>query len=177
MFQENRGGWRIDLSRRPARTGRPRRRTGLVADGDGRRHSPVEAGPELLEAGEFRRLVARPRHAQTDPGLQLARSDLLLGPDRPTLSLVLQRGRQLRAEDFRDFDLILGMDENNVRTLKRLAPEGAAGKVHLFLDYASGRRQDVPDPYHEGAEAFEALYQMLEAGCSSLLVRLGERTS
>ena len=87
------------------------------------------------------------------------------------------RGRQVQAEDFRDFDLILGMDENNVRTLRRLAPEGAAGKVHLFLDYASGRRQDVPDPYHEGAEAFEALYQMLEAGCSSLLVRLGERTS
>ncbi|OCO99702.1 MULTISPECIES: low molecular weight protein-tyrosine-phosphatase [unclassified Ensifer] len=87
------------------------------------------------------------------------------------------RGRQVAAADFNDFDLILGMDDSNVRALKRLAPEGTAEKVHLFLDYASGREQDVPDPYYEGAEAFEALYQMLEAGCSSLLDRLGARTS
>ncbi len=87
------------------------------------------------------------------------------------------RGRQVRPEDFRNFDLILGMDENKVRTLKRLAPEGAAEKVRLFLDYASGRSEDVPDPYYEGPEAFEALYQMLDAGCSSLLVRFGERAS
>ncbi|WP_104665448.1 low molecular weight protein-tyrosine-phosphatase [Ensifer adhaerens] len=87
------------------------------------------------------------------------------------------RGRRVAAADFSDFDLILGMDENNVGTLKRLAPEGTAAKVHLFLDYASGDGQDVPDPYYEGPEAFEALYQMLEAGCSSLLERLGERAS
>ncbi len=87
------------------------------------------------------------------------------------------RGRQVRPDDFRDFDLILGMDENNVRTLKRLAPADAAEKVHLFLDYASARNQDVPDPYYEGPEAFEALYQMLEAGCSSLLERFGDRAS
>lgn len=87
------------------------------------------------------------------------------------------RGRQVAAADFNDFDLILAMDENNVRALKRLAPEGTVEKVHLFLDYASGDDRDVPDPYYEGAEAFEALYQMLEAGCSSLLERLGARTS
>jgi len=87
------------------------------------------------------------------------------------------RGRQVAAADFDDFDIILGMDENNVRTLKSLAPEGTAQKVHLFLYYASGEGADVPDPYYDGPEAFEALYQMLEAGCSSLLERFGERTS
>lgn len=87
------------------------------------------------------------------------------------------RGRQVAAADFDDFDIILGMDENNVRALRRLAPEGTAQKVHLFLDYASGESRDVPDPYYDGPEAFEALYQMLEAGCSSLLERFGERNS
>jgi protein-tyrosine phosphatase len=57
------------------------------------------------------------------------------------------------------------------------SPAGTADKVQLFLGYATGRSQNVPDPYYEGAEAFEALYQMLDAGCSSLLERLGERTS
>lgn len=106
-------------------------------------------------------------------------------PDRRSIRAAQQHGidisglcgRQVGLEDFTAFDLILGMDESNVATLKRLAPEGTAEKVHLFLGYATGRNQDVPDPYYEGAEAFEALYQMLEAGCSSLLERLGERTS
>lgn len=96
---------------------------------------------------------------------------------RHGIDISILRGRQVAAADFSDFDLILGMDENNVRTLKRLAPDGTAQKVHLFLDYASGDLRDVSDPYYEGREAFEALYQMLEAGCSSLLERLGERTS
>lgn len=87
------------------------------------------------------------------------------------------RGRQVRHSDFADFDLILGMDANNVAALKRLAPSGTADKAHLFLGYATGLSQDVPDPYYEGAAAFEALYQMLEAGCSSLLERFGERAS
>ncbi|WDZ76437.1 low molecular weight phosphotyrosine protein phosphatase [Ensifer adhaerens] len=106
-------------------------------------------------------------------------------PDSRSIKVALRHGidisalsgRQVRLEDFRDFDLLLGMDENNVRTLKRQAPEGTAEKVHLFLRYASGLGQDVPDPYYDGPEAFEALYQMLEAGCSSLLERFGDRAS
>ncbi|MCA1368955.1 low molecular weight phosphotyrosine protein phosphatase [Bradyrhizobium sp. BRP14] len=86
------------------------------------------------------------------------------------------RGRKIAMADFSDFDLILGMDGSNVRDLRRLAPSAAAHKVHLFLHYAQGRNEDVPDPYYEAAEAFEALYQALEAGCSSLLAKL-ERTS
>ncbi|OHV83291.1 hypothetical protein LCM4579_16375 [Ensifer sp. LCM 4579] len=84
------------------------------------------------------------------------------------------RGRQLRVADFDRIDLIPGMDGHNVRTVSGLAP--SAPKVHLFMDYTLGRREDVPDPYYEIDPAFEALYQMLEAGCSSLLAKL-ERAS
>ncbi len=86
------------------------------------------------------------------------------------------RGRKIAVADFAAFDLILGMDGSNVRDLRRLAPPAAAHKVHLFLAYAEDRNEDVPDPYYQTAEAFEALYQALEAGCSSLLAKL-ERTS
>ncbi len=87
------------------------------------------------------------------------------------------RARRVSKADFASFDLILGMDGENVRTLRQLAPAAHDGKIDLFLRYASGRDQDVPDPYYDGPEAFERLYQMLEAGCSSLLDRLEERTS
>lgn len=85
------------------------------------------------------------------------------------------RGRQIAAADFDAFDLILGMDGRNVCDLRAFMP-AAAHKVHLFMNYALDRDDDVPDPYHETAEAFERLYQMLEAGCSSLLAKL-ERAS
>lgn len=87
------------------------------------------------------------------------------------------RGRQISAADFAAFDLILGMDMSNVRDLSALAPAAMAGKVHLFMRYATGHAGDVPDPYYETADVFEALYQMLEAGCLSLLARLEERAS
>lgn len=87
------------------------------------------------------------------------------------------RGRQISAADFAAFDLILGMDMSNVRDLSALAPEAMAGKVDLFMRYATGQPGDVPDPYYEAPDVFEALYQMLEAGCLSLLERLGERAS
>ncbi|MQW86647.1 low molecular weight protein-tyrosine-phosphatase [Sinorhizobium saheli] len=92
------------------------------------------------------------------------------------IDIAALRGRKIDVADFAAFDLILGMDRANVRDLRALAPEATADKVHLFMDYAAGRDEDVPDPYYEAAGAFEALYQMLEAGCSSLLARL-ERSS
>ncbi len=86
------------------------------------------------------------------------------------------RGRKIAAADFTAFDLILCMDKSNLRDLRLLAPAATAHKVHLFQTFAAGRDEDVPDPYYEPAEAFEALYQTLEAGCSSLLARF-ERSS
>ncbi|MGH6806554.1 MAG: low molecular weight protein-tyrosine-phosphatase [Ensifer adhaerens] len=106
-------------------------------------------------------------------------------PDRRSIAVARRhgidisglRGRKVGKPDFEAFDLILGMDEENVRALRQMAPAELSAKVHLFMAYALGRNQDVPDPYYDGPEAFERLYQMLEAGCSSLLERLDERAS
>ena len=77
-----------------------------------------------------------------------------------------------RQADLAAFNPILGMDSRNVAELRGLASPETARKVHLFMAFATGRSDDVPDPYYETADAFEALYQMLEAGCSSLLAKL-----
>lgn len=79
-----------------------------------------------------------------------------------------QKARRVRADDFRDFDLILGMDRSNVDELRRLAPPDALGRVHLFLDYALGRDSDVPDPYYGGPEGFADVYRMIREASEAL---------
>ena len=84
-----------------------------------------------------------------------------------------QRARRITAGDFRDFDLLIGMDGGHVAQLRRLAPRGGADKIRLFLDYAPGPRgRDVPDPYYGDAEDFEQVLDLVEAGVDGLLDHL-----
>ena len=60
--------------------------------------------------------------------------------------------RQVKAWDFDDFDLIVGMDAGNVRDLLRLAPTAEARrKVVMMGDYIgkNAHYDYVPDPYYE----------------------------
>jgi protein-tyrosine phosphatase len=101
-------------------------------------------------------------------------------PDRRSIAIArkhgidisLQRARQVSQADFETFDLILAMDGGNLAKLLRKAPENRKHKIHLFLDYASGRHENVPDPYFGGDDGFLAVYNMLFAGCSSLLEKM-----
>ncbi|CAN7302990.1 low molecular weight protein-tyrosine-phosphatase [Pararhizobium sp. LjRoot238] len=96
---------------------------------------------------------------------------------RHGIDITGQRGRKIDASDFEAFDLIFAMDRNNLATLRALAPPAARRKLHLFLDYTLGVERDVPDPYYEGPEGFEAVYSMLFEGCSSLIGRLEDSGS
>lgn len=81
--------------------------------------------------------------------------------------------RQVRTEDFEEFDLILAMDRSNQADL--LAMEGAdAAKVRLFREMAGEGALDVPDPYYGGDDGFDEVLDILERGCASVLV--GVRT-
>ncbi len=55
------------------------------------------------------------------------------------------RARQVCAEDFDRFDLILAMDRENLSDLRALDPGGGA-VLRLYLDPVGGG--DVPDPYY-----------------------------
>ncbi len=82
------------------------------------------------------------------------------------------RARQVKAWDFDDFDLIVGMDDGNIRDLQRLAPSAAArGKVVMMGRYIRNNRyyDYVPDPYYEGSEGFELVLDLLEDACANLL--------
>ena len=81
------------------------------------------------------------------------------------------RSRQVRVDDFEEFDLILGMDDKNIQNLRDLAPTPEAmDKIERMTDYGNDLGYDyVPDPYYSGAEGFELVLDLLENACSGLL--------
>jgi protein-tyrosine phosphatase len=92
------------------------------------------------------------------------------------------RARQVRAEDFEHFDLILAMDRSNERALRQLAPkESSSAKVHLLREFdpaGTGLDDlDVPDPYYDGQRGFDIVLDQVQAACAGLLehVRVTER--
>jgi len=85
------------------------------------------------------------------------------------------RARQVRAADFDDFDLIVGMDATNVEDLRyKAATIEQQDKVVMMGDYIRQfpHYDHVPDPYYEGSEGFELVLDLLEDACDNLLDRI-----
>ena len=74
--------------------------------------------------------------------------------------------RQLRRGDYEDWDLFIGMDEANLRNMRRLFGGDPAGKCSLLLSHTN-RPGEVADPWYTGD--FEATWQDVEEGCQALL--------
>ncbi len=76
--------------------------------------------------------------------------------------------------DFEDFDYIIGMDDQNIKDLKRLAGSDASiNKISRMTDYCERFVHDaVPDPYYGGATGFELVLDLLEDACEGLIKTL-----
>lgn len=84
-----------------------------------------------------------------------------------------QRARQVCLDDFENFDLLVGMDRSNRETLLGLAPEKHTHKVRLLLEFAPGTGiEEVPDPYYGGANGFDKVFDLIDAGTQGLLASL-----
>ena len=80
--------------------------------------------------------------------------------------------RQLTKNDYKEFDLLVGMDGANLRNMHRICGGDPDGKIHLLLDYTD-RPGDVADPWY--TDDFEATWQDVLAGCHGLLRELLQR--
>ena len=81
--------------------------------------------------------------------------------------------RQLCAEDFDRFDLIVVMDRSNRRNV--LAAGAPADKVRLMRSFdpsLQGGEADVPDPYYGGDDGFEEIYGMLVRAAEGLVAEI-----
>ena len=104
-------------------------------------------------------------------------------PDPRSQAAALARGidisalqaRQVSAEDFHRFDLILAMDQSNLEHLKQIQPAAAKAELDLYLQRYQLPLSEVPDPYYGGAEGFEQVLNLLEQASQKLLTELKGR--
>ncbi len=87
------------------------------------------------------------------------------------ISCAGKTARQMEARDYRDRDLLLGMDGANLRDMRRIAGGDPEGKIRLLMDYTS-RPRDVADPWYTGD--FDETWDDLLEGCTALLRALEE---
>ena len=76
------------------------------------------------------------------------------------------RARSLEPEDLDAYDHVWVMDRGHLNQLHRRY--GARSNVRLFLEATAPdgvRAREVPDPYLGEAAAFEAVLDLVEAGC------------
>lgn len=74
--------------------------------------------------------------------------------------------RQMTRADYDRFDLLIGMDDWNIRNMRRICGGDPEGKIIRLLDLTN-RPGDVADPWYTGD--FEATWQDVLLGCQALL--------
>ncbi|MGH8188351.1 MAG: low molecular weight protein-tyrosine-phosphatase [Steroidobacteraceae bacterium] len=130
--------------------------------------------------GVFRALLAS-RAPQLDIEVDSAgTADYHVGepPDARAIAAAARRGidlsslraRTVRQSDFTHYDLILAMDEENLRELRRRAPQGQHERIRLLMDFVpAAPSRAVPDPYYGGPLGFEQVLDLLEEAAEGLL--------
>ena len=73
---------------------------------------------------------------------------------------------QMTMQDYREYDYVIGMDQNNLRNMKRMTGNDSLNKLHLLLDYTD-RPGDIADPWYTGN--FDQTYEDIVEGCRGLL--------
>lgn len=82
------------------------------------------------------------------------------------------RSRTVRPSDFDYFDIIIGMDDNNIASLRNAAPTfEVERKIVRMADFALDHPEAdyIPDPYWEGRAGFIHVLDLLEDANSHLL--------
>jgi protein-tyrosine phosphatase len=84
------------------------------------------------------------------------------------------KARKVVASDFKRFDLLLAMDQQNYEDLRAICPDEYLDKIKLMLSYGSLGHIEVPDPYYGGTKGFERVLDLLEDACDGLIAQLCE---
>jgi low molecular weight phosphotyrosine protein phosphatase len=100
-------------------------------------------------------------------------------PDRRALRILSEKGitfshtvRQIQGRDFTHYDWIFGMDNENIRALNSMAPEGSTAKIELLGSYDTNNILIIRDPYYDDDDqgfydCFDQCYRSVKAFLSA----------
>lgn len=91
--------------------------------------------------------------------------------DRLGIDYSEKRARQMTKKDYQDYDMLIGMDDWNMRNMNRIAGGDPDGKLYLLMDFTD-RPGEVADPWY--TRNFEVTYRDVMDGCEGLLAYLEE---
>ena len=77
---------------------------------------------------------------------------------------------QMTKDDYKYYDMIIGMDHNNIRNIRRITGGDPEGKIYMLLDFTDRAGQEVADPWYTGN--FDATWRDVTEGCEGLLAML-----
>ena len=86
--------------------------------------------------------------------------------DKEHIPYTRHHARQVTRQDYDEYDLLLCMEQYNIRNLKRIIPDNPDNKIHLLLEY-SDDPGDISDPWYTGD--FDRAYDDIARGCRALL--------
>ena len=77
-----------------------------------------------------------------------------------------KRAVQLKRDDYKKYDLFVGMDNVNIRNMERIFGGDPEKKIHKLMDYTD-RGGDIADPWY--SDRFDVAYRDVYEGCLALL--------
>jgi protein-tyrosine phosphatase len=88
------------------------------------------------------------------------------------------RARQVRGDDYAQFDLILAMDWDNLALLQEDCPTEYQHKLRRFTEFCQVHDSPVvPDPYYGGATGFEHVLDLVEDASEGLIIHFQRRAT
>ncbi|MBQ8310350.1 MAG: low molecular weight phosphotyrosine protein phosphatase [Clostridia bacterium] len=80
-----------------------------------------------------------------------------------------KRAVQLTRADYAQYDLLIAMDERNIRNMHHILGGDPEHKISKLMDYTD-RPGDVADPWY--SDRFDVTYRDISEGCHALLAHL-----
>jgi len=108
-------------------------------------------------------------HAGDAPDRRMQKTATLRGVDIGDL-----RAKKFKRKDFKKFDHIYVMDQDNYNNVVALATtEVDKSKVSLILNELNpGSNDPVPDPYYGGQDGFEKVFDLLDKATDHIIEKL-----
>ena len=84
-----------------------------------------------------------------------------------------KRAMQLVKADYEKYDYLIGMEDTNLRNMRRILGPDTGHKVYRLLEFTDEPNRQIADPWYSGK--FELTYRQIEEGCAAFLEWLTEK--